>query len=79
MLWIVLPFIIDVTAAIAADISAITAVAYVGVADKVVVVVNVDIVAAPAATPAPAASPRSPHCPTNSKRDRAGSNDSRRV
>ena len=74
MLRVVLPLITaaNIGAVAAANIGAVAAVD-IAVADKVVVIVYVDVVAAPAA-----ASPRSPHRPADPERDRACSNNSSR-
>ena len=78
MRWIVLPLIAAspsgvAASTIAAHISAVAAVADIGIAVEVVIHVDVDVTVTPTAAPSPTASPRSAHRYSNSEGDRTRS------
>lgn len=73
MRWIVLPLASpDICAVAAADVVDTIAAADVRVAVEVVIVVYVDVTAAPAGAPTPAASPGGAHGQADAERDRTG-------
>ena len=67
MLWVMLKGIASTTVPL--GVGAVTAIADVGIAVEIVVIVDVDLIAPPTTTP-PAAAPGSPHGHSNSERNR---------